>query len=113
MTSTPATTTTDAKAGLPQLSGGLLWAYRALWCTLAIAALTVFSSSFFHPVNQPAIFAIRLVKGIVVIAVSAILLLRRHRDPVAGRYQLKDRDAQITMATEVAASIASAARKQP
>ncbi|HEU0311054.1 MAG TPA: DUF302 domain-containing protein [Sphingomicrobium sp.] len=32
---------------------------------------------------------------------------------VASRYQLKDRDAQIAMAGEVAASIASAARKQP
>ena len=32
---------------------------------------------------------------------------------VANRYQLEDRDAQITMAGEVAASIASAARKQP
>ena len=32
---------------------------------------------------------------------------------VASRYQLQDRDAQITMASEVAASIASAARKQP
>ena len=32
---------------------------------------------------------------------------------VADRYQLRDRDAQIAMAGEVAASIASAARKQP
>ena len=32
---------------------------------------------------------------------------------VAGRYQLTDRDPQIKMATEVAASIASSARKQP
>jgi hypothetical protein len=32
---------------------------------------------------------------------------------VANRYQLKDRDAQIKMASEVAASIASTARKQP
>jgi uncharacterized protein (DUF302 family) len=32
---------------------------------------------------------------------------------VAGRYQLRDRDPQIKMASEVAASIASAARKQP
>lgn len=32
---------------------------------------------------------------------------------VANRYQLKDRDAQIKMATEVAASIALATRKQP
>lgn len=32
---------------------------------------------------------------------------------VAERYQLKDRDPQIAMAGEVAASIASAARKQP
>jgi uncharacterized protein (DUF302 family) len=32
---------------------------------------------------------------------------------VAGRYQLHDRDAQIKMASQVAASIASAARKQP
>ena len=32
---------------------------------------------------------------------------------VAGRYQLRDRDAQIKMASEVAASIASSARKQP
>ena len=32
---------------------------------------------------------------------------------VANRYQIQDRDAQIKMASEVAASIASAARKQP
>jgi uncharacterized protein (DUF302 family) len=32
---------------------------------------------------------------------------------VASRYQLSDRDAQIAMASEVSASIASAARKQP
>ena len=32
---------------------------------------------------------------------------------IASRYQLQDRDAQIKMASEVAASIASAARKQP
>lgn len=32
---------------------------------------------------------------------------------VAARYQLKDRDAQVAMASDVAASIASAARKQP
>lgn len=32
---------------------------------------------------------------------------------VAARYQLTDRDPQITMASEVSASIASAARKQP
>jgi len=30
---------------------------------------------------------------------------------VAGRYQIADREAQIAMASEVAASIASAARK--
>ena len=32
---------------------------------------------------------------------------------VANRYQLSDRDAQIAMASDVAASIASAARKRP
>jgi uncharacterized protein (DUF302 family) len=32
---------------------------------------------------------------------------------ISARYQLTDRDAQIAMASEVAASIASAARKQP
>ena len=32
---------------------------------------------------------------------------------VAGRYQLTDRDAQIAMASDVAASIASSTRKQP
>ena len=32
---------------------------------------------------------------------------------IAARYQLQDRDAQIAMASDVAASIASAARKQP
>ena len=32
---------------------------------------------------------------------------------VANRYQLTDRDAQIAMASDVAASIASASRKQP
>jgi uncharacterized protein (DUF302 family) len=32
---------------------------------------------------------------------------------IANRYQLKDREAQIKMATEVAASIASSSRKQP
>jgi uncharacterized protein (DUF302 family) len=32
---------------------------------------------------------------------------------IADRYQLTDRDPQIVMASEVSASIASAARKQP
>jgi uncharacterized protein (DUF302 family) len=32
---------------------------------------------------------------------------------ISARYQLADRDSQIAMASEVAASIASAARKQP
>ena len=32
---------------------------------------------------------------------------------LASRYQLTDRDPQIKMASEVSASIASAARKQP
>ncbi len=32
---------------------------------------------------------------------------------IAARYQLKERDPQIAMASEVAASIASSARKQP
>ena len=32
---------------------------------------------------------------------------------IAERYQIVDRDAQIAMATEVSASIASAARKLP
>jgi hypothetical protein len=81
---TPAQATSGIKASLPQLSGGLLWIYRAIWCALAIAASAIIAWSFLQPTMQPAVFAMRLGKGIVVIAVSAILLRRRHRDPVAG-----------------------------
>jgi hypothetical protein len=76
------------EASLPQLGGGLLWVYRALWFALAISALAIFGLSFVHSITHPTIFAIRLVKGVAVIAVSAILLCRRHRDAVAGLLSL-------------------------
>src|ERR1043165_7364756 len=76
------------KASLPQLSGRLLWTYRLIWCVLAIAAAAVFAWAILHPGMQPALFIIRLVKAIVVVAVSAILLRRRHRDPVAALLSL-------------------------
>ena len=81
---TPSLAKVEAEGALRQLSWGLLWMYRVLWCALAIAALAVLARYFFHPAMQPAILAIRLVKAVVVIVVSAILLSRRHRDLVAG-----------------------------
>ncbi len=90
-----------AKASLSQLSGRLLWTYRLIWCALAIAALAVFAWAFLHPVMQPAIFMIRLVKAIVVVAVSAILLRRRHRDPVAALLSLAFLTWAITSSFEL------------
>jgi hypothetical protein len=101
---TPSQAIADIKASLPQLSGGLLWTYRLLWCTLAIVALAVFALSFLQPVMQPAVFAIRLVKGIVVIAVSTILLRRRHRDPVAALLSLAFLTWAITSSFDFAAA---------
>jgi hypothetical protein len=55
-----------------------------IWCVLAVAALAVSAMFFSRPIMAPAILAIRSAKGIVLLMVSAILLRRRHRDPVAA-----------------------------
>jgi hypothetical protein len=69
-------------ASLPPLGGGLLLLYRAVWLVLASAAVAalVWSAS-----DAPiAITALRLMKCVVVIAVTALLARRRQRDPVAA-----------------------------
>jgi hypothetical protein len=53
---------------------------------------------------QSAIFAIRLVKGLVVLAVSAILLRRRHRDRVAALLSLAFLTWAITSSFDFAAA---------
>ncbi|MEO8454900.1 MAG: hypothetical protein ABI454_07060, partial [Sphingomicrobium sp.] len=78
----------EAKASLPQLSGGLLWAYRALWCALTLIALATLSLSVFEPAVHPLVIALRLAKGVVLVGVTAILLRRRPSDPVAALLSL-------------------------
>jgi hypothetical protein len=76
--------TAETEASLPPLSGGLLWTYRAFWCGLTLVALTILLSSVLKPAFDPLVIALRLAKGAVLIGVTAILLRRRPRDPVAA-----------------------------
>lgn len=73
-----------AEQGLPPLGGGPLAAYRALWCLLAIGSLIVLGSLAWSPAMDPIILALRLGKGAVLLAVSAILFRRRQKDLVAA-----------------------------
>jgi hypothetical protein len=78
----------ETEARLSPLRGRLLWTYRAVWCALALCALAFLTLSVSQPVVHPVIVALRLVKGAVLITVTAILLRRRAHDPVAALLSL-------------------------
>ena len=89
------------QACLPQLSGGLLWSYRILWCGLALGALLASGLSFLQPTSYPAVYGLRLVKSVVLVCVATILLSRRPRDPVAALLALAFLTWTITSSFDV------------
>ena len=74
----------SAAAGLPPIGGGLLTAYRVGWPILAAAAVAMPLLALVHSGSPLPIEALRLVKSIILIVVSAILFRRRQRDGVAA-----------------------------
>jgi hypothetical protein len=76
------------KTRLAQLRGRWVSAYLAIWCLLAVAGAGLLGASLFQPISHPAILALRLLKGAVVISVCGILLRRRRDDPVAALLSL-------------------------
>lgn len=70
--------------GLPQLSGRLLWAYRALWVLLAAVTVAALASTILDGAMQPLVLCLRLVKSAILIAVASALFWKRPRDPVAA-----------------------------
>ena len=77
-----------AKASLPPLRGGLLWAYRILWSLLAIAAVAAILLPLSQPMAHPVVTGLRSAKGIALLAVAAILFRRRQSDGVAALLSL-------------------------
>lgn len=75
---------TSAAAGLPPISGSLLTAYRVGWTILATIAVAMPLLALFQSGSPLPIEALRLVKSIILIAVSTILFRRRQRDGVAA-----------------------------
>jgi hypothetical protein len=73
---------------LAQLSAGWVSAYRVVWWLLALSGVALLCASLFQPQVHPAIVALRLVKGSIVIPVCWILLRRRRDDPVAALLSL-------------------------
>jgi hypothetical protein len=73
-----------ATRSLPPLGGGLLFAYRCIWLLLAAAAAAILAWLAVEPDMSPLILALRLAKGVILLAVSLILLRRRTEDPVAA-----------------------------
>ena len=69
---------------LPPLGGRLFAAYRLSWWPLLAAAVAAVAWSWIQPSTPSEILALRLVKAMVLVAVSAILFRRRSRDPVAA-----------------------------
>ena len=89
---------------LPQLGGRWVSAYRAGWCLLALGATGLLAASLLHPTAHPAILALRLLKAAVLISVSAILLHRRARDPVAALLSLAFLSWTITSSFDFASA---------
>lgn len=77
-----------ATRSLPLLSGGLLHAYRLTWLVLAAGAVATLISLALEPDMDRAILALRIAKGVILLAVSFILLRRRKGDAVAALLSL-------------------------
>ncbi len=97
---------------LPPLGGRLLLAYRLAWFALAAAALATLAWSWAWPAAT-GIWLLRTGKAIVLIAVSAILLRRRGRDPVAALLALSFLLWTISSSVDFLASSASADHHGP
>jgi hypothetical protein len=62
--------------------------YRALWCALTLGAIWASASFAVQWPAHPAESGLRILKSAVLIAVAAVLLYRRQRDPVAALLSL-------------------------
>lgn len=71
-------------AGLPPIGGGLLLAYRLTWPVLAAVAVAVPLLALIYSGAPLPIQALRLIKSMILVAVSTILFRRRQRDGVAA-----------------------------
>src|SRR5207253_773163 len=78
----------DPSGAMRPLSGGLLAAYRFAFGVTMLAALAALVYSLLQPTDQVAILALRVVKSLVLIVISAILFRRRQRDGVAAMLAL-------------------------
>lgn len=87
MSATPTLTVTP-QTHLPQLGARWVSAYRGTWSLLTLVAVGLLAVALIHPTAHPAILALRVFKGAVLISVSAILLRRRANDPVAALLSL-------------------------
>lgn len=85
---TAATAQRSNGSRLPPLSGRLVFVYRCAWALLALAGAAALVMLLRTTTVHPAVLTIRLVKAAVLISVSAILLRRRARDPVAALLSL-------------------------
>lgn len=89
---------------LPPLGGGLLWLYRVLWATLALAALLVHALLLTEPAMEPVVLALRLVKAAVIFSVVTMLFRKKQRDPVAALLSLAFLCWTITSSFDFAAA---------
>src|SRR3954452_17362120 len=85
---TAATAPIVSKTRLASLSARWVPAYMVVWWLLALGGAGLLVASLFQPIASPAILALRLLKGTVVISVCGILLRRRGNDPVAALLSL-------------------------
>jgi hypothetical protein len=70
------------------LSGAMLAAYRIAFAVALAAALAALGYSLLNPSADVAVLALRLIKSVVLIVISAILFRRRQRDGVAAMMAL-------------------------
>ena len=77
-----------APSSLPPLGGRLLIAYRIAFALLLAASLAVVVLTWLPAAMPTAIWILRLIKTVVLVAVSATLIRRRGRDPVAAMLSL-------------------------
>jgi hypothetical protein len=103
MTALPAAVMLETR--LAPLRARWVPAYRVAWAVLAVAAVALLAQPLLHPTATPlAILVLRLIKAAVLISVSAILLRRRAKDPVAALLALAFLTWTITSSFDFASS---------
>lgn len=73
---------------LPPLGGGLLRFYRIAFALLSIGAVGALALPLFAAMPDPVVTGLRLVKGLALLVVAAILFRRRQHDAVAALLSL-------------------------